>query len=95
MMEDVKPTLNPYNRLNVIETKLKILEIEEKELNLLLSKYKNSRENRKRLDENTSEQFYLIIEQDCLKNCINWFEIYILGFKKEKEILEVKGEKLK
>jgi len=22
MMEDVKPTLNPYNRLNVIETKL-------------------------------------------------------------------------
>ena len=85
MDENAIKVVNPYERNKIINERLTFLGKEEKELNLMISKGINKLNNKKRLNENISEQFYLIIEQECLKNAMSWFEIYYLGYLKAKE----------
>lgn len=90
MDESVKKVVNPYERLKEIKEKLKDLTKEEISLRDLISKGKEKTKNNQQLDTNTSEQFYLIIEESCLENSINWFEVYYLGYLKHKQQIEDK-----
>ena len=85
MEEQTEKVLNPYERLKFLEEKINSLSKEELDLKEYIRKGINKKASKERLDEVESEELFLIIEQDCLKNCVNWFEIYVLGFRKAQE----------
>jgi hypothetical protein len=78
--------INPFERIREIEEKLNILEKEELELKEQIRKKINKSNNQNRLNECESEQLFLIIENNCMQTAINWFEIYVLGYRKAEDI---------
>ena len=79
-MSEIK-VINPYDRIQEIDKELSILSEEEERL-----KRQGKRLIGNRLIENGTEQLLLIIEKNSLELCINWFEIYCLGYNQQRQL---------
>lgn len=87
--------INPYEKIKEIDSKLSILEKEEGELKEQIERKINKSNNQQRLQECESEQLFLIIEKNCMQTAINWFEIFVLGYKKAEIDTEIKQKEPK
>jgi len=85
MDEQTEKVLNPYERLRFLEDRINSLTKEELSLKEFIRRGIDKRSNSEKLSNIESEEFYLIIEQECLKQAVKWFEIYYLGYLKAKE----------
>ena len=78
MDEETKKFVNPYERLQNINIELD--KLEKRELEIKDMSQKQQKLFYKELQENESNQFYLIIEKEAYENSINWIEVYKKGF---------------
>ncbi|MEK6880190.1 MAG: hypothetical protein AABY22_11300 [Nanoarchaeota archaeon] len=88
MINGEERVINPHQRLGEVKSKLEPLEKQEEELKNMIGKSIAIKKNKPLLSEVETEIMFLVFEKNILENCVRWFDIYLSGFNKAKEMLK-------